>query len=233
MGDDAVTAQLTASAARAWQADPYADALRAGQGPLYLRRRDGRLLPLDVERWCAEPDAADATVLSRCTGPVLDIGCGPGRLVAALAGLGHAALGVDVTPEAVARTVRAGGSALCRSVFDPLPREGGWGTVLLIDGNIGIGGDPAALLRRSAALAAPGGSLLVEVATADVDERVEVHVEDGTGGRGTPFWWARLGTRALCAAARAAGWTPYDTWETTDRHFVHLTRRPVHQPSCT
>ncbi|MFJ9551428.1 class I SAM-dependent methyltransferase [Streptomyces erythrochromogenes] len=220
-----MTAQLTEPAtARAWQADPYADALRAGQGPLYLRRHDGWLLPLEVERWCAEPDTADHTVLDRCTGPVLDIGCGPGRLVAALAGRGHAALGVDVTPEAVARAVRAGGSALCRSVFDPLPREGGWGTVLLIDGNIGIGGDPAALLRRAAELTAPGGSLLVEVAAADVDERVEVYVEDGTGGRGASFWWARLGTRALCAGAEVTGWTPYDIWQAAGRHFVHLTR---------
>ncbi|MEV7443929.1 methyltransferase domain-containing protein [Streptomyces sp. NPDC091204] len=219
-----MTAQLTEPAARAWQADPYADALRAGQGPLYLRRHDGWLLPLEVERWCAEPDAADDTVLARCTGPVLDIGCGPGRLVAALAALGHTALGVDVTPEAVARTVRAGGSALCRSVFDPLPGHGGWGTVLLIDGNIGIGGDPAALLRRSAELTAPGGSLLVEVAAADVDERVEVYVEDGNGDRGASFWWARLGTRALCAEAKAARWIPYDTWQTAGRHFVHLTR---------
>ncbi|MEU6863339.1 methyltransferase domain-containing protein [Streptomyces sp. NPDC046876] len=219
-----MTAQLTEPAARAWQADPYADALRVGRGPLYLRRHDGWLLPLDVERWCAEPDAADDTVLARCTGPVLDIGCGPGRMVAALARLGRPALGVDVTPEAVARTVRTGGSALCRSVFDPLPAEGGWGTVLLIDGNIGIGGDPAALLRRAAELTASGGSLLVEAAAADVDERVEVHVEDGNGGRGASFRWARLGSRALCSVARDAGWTPYGTWQAAGRHFVHLTR---------
>ncbi|MEU8433530.1 class I SAM-dependent methyltransferase [Streptomyces sp. NPDC029216] len=219
-----MTARLTGPATRAWRADPYADALRVGRGPLYLRRHDGWLLPLDVERWCAEPDAADLTVLARCGGPVLDVGCGPGRLVAALARLGRTALGVDVTPEAVARTVRAGGSALCRSVFEPLPGEGGWGTVLLIDGNIGIGGDPAALLRRAAELAAPGGSLLVEAAGADVDERVEVHVEDGSGGRGASFRWARLGSLALCAEARAAGWTPYDTWQAAGRHFVHLTR---------
>ncbi|MGW2994495.1 methyltransferase domain-containing protein [Streptomyces sp. NPDC001193] len=111
-------------AARAWLADPYAEALRAGRGPLFLSRGDGWLLPLEVERWCAEADAADATVLARCEGAVLDVGCGPGRLVAALARLGQPALGVDVTPEAVARTVRTGGSALCRSVFDPLPSEG-------------------------------------------------------------------------------------------------------------
>ncbi|MFE3559182.1 class I SAM-dependent methyltransferase [Streptomyces sp. NPDC059193] len=219
-----MTTQLAEPTIPTWQADPYADALRTGHGPLFLRRRDGWLLPLDVERWCAEADVADHTVLARCSGPVLDIGCGPGRLVAALAALGHTALGVDVTPEAVSRTVRAGGSALCRSVFDPLPREGSWGTILLIDGNVGIGGDPTALLRRAADLAAPGGSLLVEVTTADLDERVEVHVEDGTGGRGAPFWWARLGTRALQAEADAAGWTTYETWQTEGRHFVHLTR---------
>ncbi|MFA7764025.1 class I SAM-dependent methyltransferase [Streptomyces sp. NPDC048723] len=218
-----MTAQL-AEPALAWRADPYADALRAGQGPLYLRRADGWLLPLEVERWCAEPDEADEGVLARCTGPVLDIGCGPGRLVATLAARGHRALGVDVTPEAVARTTRAGGSALCRSVFDPLPGEGRWDTVLLIDGNIGIGGDPAALLARAAQLAAPAGSLLVEVTTADVDERVEVHVDDGRGGRGAPFWWARLGARALCARAADAGWTRSATWQAAGRSFVDLRR---------
>ncbi|NUL34900.1 class I SAM-dependent methyltransferase, partial [Streptomyces lunaelactis] len=109
--------------APAWQADPYTDALRTGRGPLFLRRPDGWLLPLEVERWCAAPDAADLTVLERCRGAVLDIGCGPGRLVTALAELGRPTLGIDVSPEAVARTVRTGGSALHRSVFDPLPRE--------------------------------------------------------------------------------------------------------------
>ncbi|MEU9861950.1 methyltransferase domain-containing protein [Streptomyces sp. NPDC047971] len=218
-----MTAQVT-EPALAWRADPYAEALRSGRGPLYLRRGDGWLLPLEVERWCAEPDAADATVLTRCAGRVLDIGCGPGRLVAALAARGQRALGVDVTPEAVDRTVRAGGRALCRSVFDPLPDEGRWDTVLLIDGNIGIGGDPGALLRRAAELASPVGSLLVEVATADVDERVEVHVDDGRGGRGTPFRWARLGTRALCVEASDAGWTRSLTWRASGRAFVGLRR---------
>ncbi|GAA2636074.1 MULTISPECIES: class I SAM-dependent methyltransferase [Streptomyces] len=218
-----MTAQL-AEPALAWRADPYADALRAGRGPLYLRRSDGWLLPLDVERWCAEPDEADEGVLARCTGAVLDIGCGPGRLVATLAARGHRALGVDVTPEAVARTTRAGGTALCRSVFDPLPGEGRWGTVLLIDGNIGIGGDPAALLHRAARLASPDGTLLVEVATADVDERVEVHVVDGRGGHGAPFWWARLGARALCAEAADAGWTRSTAWQAAGRAFVGLRR---------
>ncbi|WP_240137182.1 class I SAM-dependent methyltransferase [Streptomyces sp. MUM 178J] len=215
--------------APAWQADPYAEALRTGRGPLYLRRADGWLLPLEVERWCAAPDAADLTVLRRCRGTVLDIGCGPGRLVAALAELGRPTLGIDISAEAVERTVSLGGSALRRSVFDPLPREGGWGTALLIDGNIGIGGDPRALLERVASLLAPDGVLLVETAAQDVDERAQVHVYDGGRAQGAAFPWARVGAPALLRHAREAGWaTPpeyrVDRWAVGGRAFLALRR---------
>ncbi|WP_328323905.1 MULTISPECIES: class I SAM-dependent methyltransferase [unclassified Streptomyces] len=214
-----------------WQSDPYTDALRTGRGPLFLRRADGWLLPLDVERWCAGADRADMSVLARCEGTVLDIGCGPGRLVAALAGLGHRALGVDVSREAVARTARAGAPALCRSVFDRLPGEGRWGTALLIDGNIGIGGDPRALLGRAAQLVAPRGLLLAEAAPVDVDECVCVRVDDGRGGAGSDFPWARVGVRALLGHARATGWSAAGQWQEEGRPFIALRRSGavVHQ----
>ncbi|MFD5638920.1 class I SAM-dependent methyltransferase [Streptomyces sp. NPDC127077] len=168
---------MSGLAARSWAADPYAEALGAGRGPLFLRRTDGWLLPLEVERWCARADAVDLQVLAYCEGPVLDVGCGPGRLVAELAARGRPSLGIDVSEAAVARTVRLGGRALHRSVFEPLPGEGRWGTALLVDGNIGIGGDPAALLRRTAELLAPGGLLIAETVTgADIDERVDVRI---------------------------------------------------------
>ncbi|MBB6417863.1 hypothetical protein HDC93_003457 [Streptomyces sp. AK010] len=62
----------------AWAvADPYATALRTGRGPLFLRRADGWLLPLDIERWCAHADPVDRDVLDRCENAVLDVGCGP------------------------------------------------------------------------------------------------------------------------------------------------------------
>ncbi|MFB7631372.1 class I SAM-dependent methyltransferase [Streptomyces sp. NPDC056149] len=215
-----------------WTNDPYAHALRTGRGPLYLRRlapralRAGELLPLDVERWCAAPDAADTGVLLRCTGPVLDVGCGPGRLVAALAVRGVPVLGVDVSPDAVARTRRLGGAALRRSVFNRLPSEGRWGTALLMDGNVGIGGDPVALLSRLRELARPGGRLLVEAAADDVDERLTVRVEDAHGHHGRPFPWARLGPTALLHTAVATGWTLTGRWTTDNRHFLQL-----HRPS--
>ncbi|XCM33858.1 class I SAM-dependent methyltransferase [Streptomyces parvus] len=225
-----------------WGADPYANALRTGRGPLFLRRSDGWLLPLDVERWCSDAGSADLSALHRCEGPVLDIGCGPGRLVAELASLGHRALGIDVSETAVARTRGLGGAALLRSVFDPLPGEGRWGTLLLLDGNIGIGGDPAALLDRAADLLAVGGLLIAETAPVDVDERVRVRLDDGRGGpeasaapaareaAGEPFPWARIGTPALLRHAGAGGWRTADQWGAEGRTFVSL-RLPVRERS--
>lgn len=211
-----------------WSATAYADALDAGHGPLFLRRTDGWLLPLEVERWCAAADAADLAVLERCEGIVLDVGCGPGRLVAALGARGLPALGIDVSEAAVAHTVRLGGRALCRSVFDPLPDEGRWGTALLLDGNVGIGGDPAALLDRLARLVAPGGLLIAETVPVDVDERAHVrivHLAGAQGGAGTPFPWARLGTPALVRYAEPAGWRVEAQWATGGRCFVALRSR--------
>ncbi|MGW2616832.1 class I SAM-dependent methyltransferase [Streptomyces sp. NPDC001500] len=220
-----------------WTDDPYGRAVRLGRGPLYLRRMTASpagtpdLLPLDVERYCAAPDAADADVLHRCTGPVLDVGCGPGRLVAALSARGMTALGVDVSPAAVALTRRRGGSALRRSVFDRLPREGRWGTVLLMDGNVGIGGDPTLLLARLRRLLRPGGRLLVEAAPHDVDERLTVRVEDAEGRHGRPFAWARVGATALLHAADAGGWILTGRWTSGDRVFLEL-HRPTRPDGC-
>ncbi|MFF2200895.1 class I SAM-dependent methyltransferase [Streptomyces sp. NPDC058145] len=214
----------TAGAPPAWAAcDPYAAALRSGRGPLFLRHTDGRLLPLEVERWCAGADAVDRAVLARCEGAVLDVGCGPGRLVAELAGQGRTVLGVDVSEAAVTRTITVGGQALRRSVFGPLPGEGRWGTVLLMDGNIGIGGDPGALLHRMGRLLCPGGLLMTETDPADLDERAEVRVvRHGRETVGEPFPWARIGTPALLRIADRAGWRTAAQWTAGARRFVAL-----------
>ena len=58
---------------------------------------DGEPTWHDVGRWIADADAVDLRLLDRCAGPTLDLGCGPGRLAAALAGRGVPALGVDVS----------------------------------------------------------------------------------------------------------------------------------------
>jgi hypothetical protein len=192
----------------------------AGCLPILLEGEDGESVELDVARYAAAPDAADTALLDRCTGPTLDIGCGPGRLSAELARRGIPSLGVDVAPVALLLARAAGATTLRRSVFDPLPGEGRWPHALLIDGNIGIGGDPAALLTRVKALLMPtGGELVVETASEDVDERHRLRVD----GRGTALPWARLGTAALRAVAEQLGYAVNAQWQSQDRHFVALT----------
>ena len=47
---------------------------------------------------------------------------------------------------AVGLSMARGGLALRRRINQPLPAEGRWGTALLMDGNVGMGGDVATLL---------------------------------------------------------------------------------------
>jgi hypothetical protein len=118
---------------------------------------------------------------------------------------------------------RAGAPLLLGDVFGPVPRTGGWRTVLLADGNVGIGGDPARMLRRVRALLAPHGQLLCELhPEADGDAAGPVRLE-GLGVTSTWFPWALLGSAALPGAAAAAGLRVLETWEHDDRTFAALT----------
>src|SRR5207244_1451802 len=111
----------------------YAAAL-AGS-PLHARV-GGVRFALPVARWRGEATAADAAALAWAEGPVLDVGCGPGRHVAALAAAGVTALGLDPATAAVAAARARGVRAVRGSVFGPVPAAGQWRTALLLDGNI-------------------------------------------------------------------------------------------------
>jgi SAM-dependent methyltransferase len=199
---------------------PYERAL-GDAAALSLVTDGGRALELDIKRWLAPADAADLTVIERCRGPVLDVGCGPGRFVRALAERGVAALGLDIAGTAVALTRQLNVPALLRSVFDPAPAEGRWPTVLLMDGNIGIGGDVARLLRRARGLLRSGGRLLVEAATdADVDRRLRVRFSRDGVVTGPSFDWAEVGLTPLLTYARVAGWRVDDVWTAGGRTFA-------------
>ncbi|MBW8486883.1 class I SAM-dependent methyltransferase [Actinomadura parmotrematis] len=198
----------------------YARAL-SGTGRVEIEDAAGHRRPLPVDDWRALRPG-DHGLLDRCTGPALDVGSGPGRFTAALTARGVLALGIDVAPHAVALTVAAGGPALVRDVFGDVPGAGGYATVLLADGNIGIGGDPAALLGRAAELLAPGGRLLAEVAppgTPSVVERVRLR-----GGRVTGEWFAWAVVSADDIAAAAGGYRVAEIWEEAGRWFAALLR---------
>jgi SAM-dependent methyltransferase len=203
--------------------DLYGAALTGARG-MRLEHDDGRVERLDVDRWVAAADPADRRLLDRCAGPVLDLGCGPGRLAAELAGRGVPALGVDLSARAVDLARGRGALAIRRDLFRRLPGEGRWRTALLADGNIGIGGDPERLLRRVRGLLAPGGTLLVEVAAADVFRRGSARIVAEDGRASGTFAWAATGKPALLRLAVAAGWHPAEWWADTGRHFLALVR---------
>jgi len=196
----------------------------AGGGELRLVGADGQIEVQDVARWVGVADAVDARVVRRCAGPTLDLGCGPGRLTVELASRGVRALGVDVSPYAVAAARRRGAVVIEGDVFGPLPGEGGWGSALLADGNVGIGGDPERLMLRVAALVRPGGRAVVEVSPRDVDLRGGVRIALAAGPASTPFPWATLGAPALRRVAAVTGWAPADQWDDGGRRFVVLLR---------
>jgi len=188
-----------------------------------LEHADGVRTAMDWRRWCSRPDDADSSVLTRVLGTTLDVGCGPGRLTVALAARGHAVLGIDVTPDAVSLTRAAGGVALHRSVFTHIPGEGRWDTVLLIDGNIGIGGDPIALLRRVQQLLAPTGRALIEVEAPTTVGHVgpaRIRYADGTVTSWFP--WARVPAGTIGGVAGAAGFVTRECWCVDGRWFTAL-----------
>ena len=97
-------------------------------------------MPARTHRWFEPLTHEDDAVLARAAGPVLDVGCGPGRHVLALAERGIVALGIDITPAALDLARSRGAPVLARSVFERVPGTGRWSSALLLDGNLGIDG---------------------------------------------------------------------------------------------
>ncbi len=170
-----------------------------------LRSQTGTSQELPVASWRLPATTTEIDLLAAVRAPVLDVGCGPGRLVVALAEQGRACLGVDSSPVAAAEAIERGAAVLCRSVFDRLPGEGRWATVLLVDGNIGIGGNPLTLLRRVQELLSADGVALVETGPPGAaTELSEVRVE-ARGEAGPWFPWAWVSADALDRIAPEAG----------------------------
>jgi SAM-dependent methyltransferase len=198
------------------------DAGLAGR-PCRLVRAGAPARSLRVRRWRARAGRSDRWLLDGCQGPTVDLGCGPGRLVSALIERGVPALGVDSSALAVQLCARRGAVALHRDVFDPLPGEGRWHHALLADGNLGIGGDPVALLRRVRRLLGPRGSVFVELAADPGLWRGPARVLEPDGTASNWFPWAVVGADAIGAVAEAAG-LRLGRLHRRRRHFAELHR---------
>jgi SAM-dependent methyltransferase len=170
-----------------------------------VRSLDGTLEPLPLDRWLGGPDAADLAATALAEPPVVDLGCGPGRHLAALREAGKRGLGLDLSPVAVRIARRRGRAAIHGDIFGSVPGAGRYRTALLLDGNVGIGGAPELLLRRTRELLAPGGAALVELdppgyPTLTTRIRLEAHGEVSEW-----FAWARVGVDGIAPLAGYAG----------------------------
>jgi len=194
--------------------------------PAILRSTCGRTIALDVARWVDDVTVDEARVLDEAVGPVLDVGCGPGRMVSALRRRGVSALGIDIHHAAVAAAIARGAAVRHADVFGRLPDEGRWATALLLDGNIGIGGDPATLLVRLRDILRPEGLVLAEVeAPGTTGARLMVRAEVDDELRSDWFPWAIVPVDELAHLVAVSGFTVRDTWEGGGRWFAALEAR--------
>ena len=187
----------------------------------WIRHEDGEVRPLPAHRWLGarrSPDGPgesgdafdedfDEAVTQLCNGPTIELGCGPGRLVARLIRRGVPALGIDRSATAIRLAGRGGAPALLGDVFEPLPGTGLWQTVLLVDGNVGLGGDPRRILGRAAELLRRGGRCIAEFEAEVIGVRVRwVRLETGRDV-GPWFRWASVGVDSAAMLAAQVGLT--------------------------
>ena len=205
----------------------YGDGLRGGNNAgsrHQARLNDGTSVPLPFERYLSRADATDELLLDGLLGPVLDVGCGPGRHLRALAARGVFALGVDISPVAVELAVGGGGRAMVGDIFDELPAGGRWRSALLLDGNIGIGGSPVRLLARIGALLEDAGELLVELEPPGTSTRSTQARLERDGIASAWFPWARVAAPAIVPIAGASGFRATEIWPLSERWFARLHR---------
>ncbi|WP_307868480.1 class I SAM-dependent methyltransferase [Micromonospora sp. C95] len=189
------------------------------------RHASGGVYRFDPAAWCRDAIAGDDALIGCCTGPTLDVGCGPGRLTSALSHAGRPALGIDVSASAVLLARRRGAAVLQRDVFGPVPGAGRWRHLLLADGNIGIGGDPYRLLRRCRQLLAVDGRLHAELAPAGTPAWSGTATVQHPDGADRTLPWACVPLEDLAGLADATAMRVLDSWTEAGRWFATLTPR--------
>ena len=191
----------------------------AAQGPAGPRRArirlaDGRLEPLPLDRWLAPADEVDQAILADVAAPVLDLGCGPGRHLAALRALGKRGLGVDLSPVAVRSPAVAARDAINGSLWADVPGAGRGGRSCCWTATSASAAKPVALLRRAGELLDAGRRDRRRDRSAGGADAADADPDRGAGpGLGVVPLGARRASTARPTVAERAGFAVTATRE--------------------
>ena len=183
------------------------------QGPPVLEVDDGNAVPAMHPEWFFrgfdEWDPWERELLALVTaGPVLDLGAGAGRAALHLQAQGLEVTAVEVSPAAAEVCRRRGLRDVREGDLNEPPSDRAWKAVLLLCGNLGLGGSwegNRQLLRRLAEVAADDAVLIGDSVT--VEGRTELGLRIVYDGLATP-WWRQRNVRAdeVPALVEGTGW---------------------------
>jgi SAM-dependent methyltransferase len=200
---------------------------------LLLETDGGKTTPAMHPEWFfrtyAQWDWWERELLSLVTaGPVLDLGCGAGRTSLYFQERGFDVTAVDSSPGAVeVCRLRGVRDARLGDLNDP-PADRRWAAILLLCGNLGLGGSwdgNRELLARLAQISTPGAVLVGD--SVNSTDRAAIGLRIHYQGAVTPWWRQRnVSADEVPSLVEGTGWQVERALEDGVDHAVLLRKPP-------